>query len=428
MQDPIIKVDNLTKVFKLPREKNTSVKSAIVNFAGRKKGYEVQKALNNVSFEVKRGEFFGIIGRNGSGKSTLLKTLAGIYVPSTGTVEVNGLLTPFIELGVGFNPELTGRENIYLNGALLGFNRKEMKAMYSDIVDFAELEKFMDQKLKNYSSGMQVRLAFSIAIRAESDILLIDEVLAVGDANFQKKSIEVFEELKRAGRTIIFISHSMDYVRQFCDRVAVLDKGRILYNGDSEKAIDKYNKLNFERDKVRTEVENIKGEDTIERLGNGKAMITRHEITDHNNKETVEFVTGKEFSVRLVIKAKETVKNCSTGVMFRKDPQVNLFGLNSYTAGQSIKEIKKGETVEVIFKDRLPLNPGTYYVSYEIATMTSTGYEDIDYLNNAFKINVIGPRLYWGLVDSTPKINIRALRKTDRKVTTAKKNTEGEAS
>src|SRR5690606_31573026 len=152
-----------------------------------KRTYEKQQVLKNISFEIKKGEFVGIVGRNGSGKSTLLKLLAGIYSPDKGSIEVNGKLVPFIELGVGFNPELTGRENVFLNGALLGFNRKEMQAMYKDIVEFAELERFMDQKLKNYSSGMQVRLAFSIAIRAQSDILLIDEVLAVGDAAFQQK-------------------------------------------------------------------------------------------------------------------------------------------------------------------------------------------------------------------------------------------------
>jgi len=196
MDDFAIRVEKVSKIFRLPHEKNSSIKSTVVNFYKRKKGYELQKALENVNFEIKKGEFFGIVGRNGSGKSTLLKLLAGIYTPTKGQVHVRGTLTPFIELGVGFNPELTGRENVYLNGALLGFSRKEMQAMYQDIVDFAEIERFMDQKLKNYSSGMQVRLAFSIAIRAQSDILLIDEVLAVGDAAFQQKCFDYFEELK----------------------------------------------------------------------------------------------------------------------------------------------------------------------------------------------------------------------------------------
>ena len=186
MSDEIaIKVENISKTFKLPHEKTNSIKGAFVNFYRRNRTYEKQEVLKDISFEVKEGEFFGIVGRNGSGKSTLLKMLAGIYSPSKGSITINGKLTPFIELGVGFSPELTGRENVYLNGSLLGFNRQEMDEMYDEIVEFAELEKFMDQKLKNYSSGMQVRLAFSIAIRVKSDILVLDEVLAVGDEAFQ---------------------------------------------------------------------------------------------------------------------------------------------------------------------------------------------------------------------------------------------------
>ncbi len=195
-QDAIV-VKDVSKTFKLPHDQHSGIKQAVVNVFNRNNGYEIQKALTNVSFEIKKGEFFGIVGRNGSGKSTLLKLLAGIYTPDRGLVQINGSLTPFIELGVGFNPELTGRENVFLNGALLGFSRPEIEVMYDDIVEFAELEKFMDQKLKNYSSGMQVRLAFSIAIRAESDILLLDEVLAVGDEAFQRKCFDYFKQLKR---------------------------------------------------------------------------------------------------------------------------------------------------------------------------------------------------------------------------------------
>ena len=212
MQDNLaIKVDNVSKTFILPHEKNNSLKNKIINFTKTKKTYEKQHVLDNISFEVKKGEFFGIIGRNGSGKSTLLKILAGIYSSDDGNVSVYGKLTPFIELGVGFSPELTGRDNVFLNGALLGFSRKEMLSMYDDIVDFAGLEKSMDQKLKNYSSGMQVRLAFSIAIRADTDILVLDEVLAVGDENFQKKCLEVnfaryLAELERI-KNNIFAQH-----------------------------------------------------------------------------------------------------------------------------------------------------------------------------------------------------------------------------
>jgi ABC-2 type transport system ATP-binding protein len=239
-----ISVTNVSKHFRLPHEKHSGLKSAILHFQPGKK-YEVQRVLREISFDIKRGEFLGIVGRNGSGKSTLLKLLAQIYVPNHGKVVVNGSLTPFIELGVGFNPELTGRENVYLNGALLGFDRRQVNAMYSDIVEFAEIGQFMDQKLKNYSSGMQVRLAFSIAIRAKSDILLIDEVLAVGDAAFQQKCFNYFEQLKKQGQTIVFVSHDMTSVKQFCDKAILIDQGVIKQIGKPTDIAYSYDRLNY---------------------------------------------------------------------------------------------------------------------------------------------------------------------------------------
>ncbi|HEX4774487.1 MAG TPA: ABC transporter ATP-binding protein [Candidatus Saccharimonadales bacterium] len=247
MSDDIaVKVDGVSKTFKLPHEKNSSLKSVVINFYKRNKSYEKQKALQDISFEIKKGEFFGIVGRNGSGKSTLLKLLAGIYSPSRGGITINGKLIPFIELGVGFNPELTGRENVFLNGALLGFNRSEMTAMYEDIVEFAELRKFMDQKLKNYSSGMQVRLAFSIAIRAQGDILLLDEVLAVGDAAFQQKCFDYFETLKREKKTVIFVSHDMTAVTRFCTRGIYIEDGEVKKAGDPIDIAELYKMENLE--------------------------------------------------------------------------------------------------------------------------------------------------------------------------------------
>lgn len=243
-KDIAIKVSHISKNFKLPHESQNSLKGRLINFS--KRGYEMQEALKDVSFEVEKGEFFGIVGRNGSGKSTLLKILAGIYTPTSGEVTVNGKLTPFIELGVGFNPELSGRDNVFLNGALLGFSRKEVAAMYSGIVEFAGLERFMDQKLKNYSSGMQVRLAFSIAIRANTDILVLDEVLAVGDEAFQRKCYDYFNELKEAGKTVILVTHDMSAVKRFCTQAVVIDRGKMLYQGDSDGAIEVYRSLNLD--------------------------------------------------------------------------------------------------------------------------------------------------------------------------------------
>lgn len=238
--DEAIRVENLHKSFKLPTEKAFGLKQAIFNGLRGIKGYKEQKVLKGISFKIKKGEFVGIVGKNGSGKSTLLKILAGTYYPGKGDVTINGSLIPFIELGVGFNPELTGRENIYLNGALLGFSNAEVDEMYQEIVDFAELNDFMDQKLKNYSSGMQVRLAFSIAIRARGDILLLDEVLAVGDAAFQRKCFSYFAELKREKKTVILVTHSMESVQQFCTRAIMIESGKIVIDGSPLDVAQKY--------------------------------------------------------------------------------------------------------------------------------------------------------------------------------------------
>ena len=240
--DIAIEVKNLSKSFRLPTEKAFGLKQAFFNRLRGVKGYKEQKVLRNLNLKIKKGEFVGIIGRNGSGKSTLLKTIAGIYYPEKGDIVVDGTLVPFIELGVGFNPELTGRENVYMNGALLGFSNSEMESMYDEIWDFAELNDFQDQKLKNFSSGMQVRLAFSIAIRASGDILLLDEVLAVGDTAFQQKCEEYFASL-HGSQTVILVTHSMQNVRKFCDRAILLENGKLNLDGDPNTVAKAYEEL-----------------------------------------------------------------------------------------------------------------------------------------------------------------------------------------
>ena len=237
-----VAVSGLHKVFKVPLEHRSRLRDHVSNFF-RSPGYRRLEALNDVNLEIRAGEFFGIIGRNGSGKSTLLKILAGIYQPTQGKVKISGRLSPFIELGVGFNPELTARDNIFLNGAILGLDRKDVAAQFDEIIGFAELEDFVDQKLKNFSSGMQVRLAFSVAIRAHAQILLIDEVLAVGDFEFQQKCFNVFRQLKREGRTIIFVSHDLSAISEFCDRVVVLDRGVVRGVYGADEAISEYHRV-----------------------------------------------------------------------------------------------------------------------------------------------------------------------------------------
>ena len=244
MSKAIVEISELTKSFKIPLEASSGVKQQLINILKGRKGYRVFTPLKDISFTINEGDFFGIVGRNGSGKSTLLKTIAGIYTPNSGNVKVHGSLVPFIELGVGFNPELTGRENIFLNGALLGFSHEEMESMYSAIVEFAELEDFMEERLKNYSSGMQVRLAFSIAIRAHADILLLDEVLAVGDEAFQKKCYSYFDKLKREKRTVILVTHDMAAVERVCTKAVFIEDGHVKMIGKPYRIAAAYSRSN----------------------------------------------------------------------------------------------------------------------------------------------------------------------------------------
>lgn len=282
MSDLAVVVRNLHKDFVLPQHRHTSLKQVFVNFWKHHPKVQ-QRVLDGIDFEVKKGDFFGIVGRNGSGKSTLLKILAGVYAPTSGVVETYGPLTPFIELGVGFNPELSGRDNVFLNGALLGFSRKEMQSMYNEIVAFAELEEFMDKKLKNYSSGMQVRLAFSIAVKAKNEILIFDEVLAVGDAAFQQKCFDYFEKLKGEKQTVIFVSHDMSAVRRFCNQAIYLKDGKIIGAGSPDEVADIYTVENIQ-DSATADAEN-----TPEEKLSAAHTLDAKIISQNNEKLTVKF-------------------------------------------------------------------------------------------------------------------------------------------
>jgi ABC-type polysaccharide/polyol phosphate transport system ATPase subunit len=234
-----IEVERVSKTFQIPHEQRTFVKEYVLHpFRGTT--YEQNRALQEVSFSVEQGDFLGVVGPNGSGKSTLLRILAGIYVPDRGSVRVNGLLSPFIELGVGFNVELNARDNIRINATLAGLTARELSERFDEILAFSELERFVDQKLKNYSSGMLVRLAYATAIQIPFDVLLLDEVLAVGDAAFQEKCFATFDRFKEEGKTIVFVSHALELMERFCDRVLALRDGRVLGVGDPEEMIDLY--------------------------------------------------------------------------------------------------------------------------------------------------------------------------------------------
>ena len=369
MKELAIKVSNINKTFKLPHEKNNTIKSAVVNFYSRKKTYDIQHALKDVSFEVKKGEFFGVVGRNGSGKSTLLKLIAGIYSPDSGVIEINGSLTPFIELGVGFNPDLTGRENVFLNGALLGFNRKDMYAMYEDIVEFAELKKFMDQKLKNYSSGMQVRLAFSIAIRAKSDILVLDEVLAVGDENFQRKCITTFRQMKKLGVTVILVSHDMNLVEQFCEKAILIDKGKKVFYGKSTEAAQKYQMLNGEYDKNKKPIESdLFGRKRVEDSEGLGVVSIETKLIDKKGKEKHNVDSSEPIIIESTLTASADITKALHSFTFVdiEGRTISLFSTDQ--SGVSLFDMKNGEKKIIVTEIENIFKEGTYYINPDVST------------------------------------------------------------
>ena len=292
-----------------------------------------------MSFDVYKGEFFGIVGRNGSGKSTLLKLMAGVYSPASGRIDIHGGLTPFIELGVGFNQELSGRDNVFLNGALLGYTRKQMEAMYDEIVEFAELEEHMDKKLKNYSSGMQVRLAFSIAIKAKNDILIFDEVLAVGDEAFQKKCMEIFYEYRRNKQTVILVTHSMENVRSLCTRALMLEDGKIVEIGNVKKVANAYMRSN----------EVSSSNDEVEATGKITPVPSRLIISGVESSYHV----GEKMNLEVSWPNEYKVSWVGVAVVGQKDEYI--FGSN--TGNKKIIGRKVKHSID------LTLGPGLYYIT-----------------------------------------------------------------
>ena len=317
---PAISVQNVSKDFKLRDNRKETLKSKLISkVKNDKESLTVQSVLHNVSLDINEGEFFGIVGRNGSGKSTLLKLLAGIYQPTKGKVGVRGRLVPFIELGVGFNPELSGRDNVYLNGAMLGFSEAEIDQMYEDIVDFAELEQHMDKRLKNYSSGMQVRLAFSMAVRADADVLLIDEVLAVGDSDFQRKCFSYFKKLKREKKTVVFVTHDMSAVREYCDRAVVIDQGEITHIGTPNDIAAEYEKLFINTSNVGAQ------SGTEKRWGTGEVKYSNPEVE----------INDKRISITLGYKSDISAENIIFGVQIKDEAGTLLLGTNTNILGMS---------------------------------------------------------------------------------------------
>ncbi len=371
-----IEVDSLSKNFRLYHERNRYIKAAFLR--GRRARYEEFIALNDVSFDVPHGATLGIIGSNGSGKTTMLKCLTGIYTPEHGSIKIDGKVAALLELGAGFHPELTGSENIFLNGAILGMTKKDVELKFEKIVEFAGLEKFINTPVKNFSSGMVVRLGFSIAAHVEPKILLIDEILSVGDQDFQRKSTEKIEEFRREGRTIVVVSHSLGLVQQLCKEVIWLDKGKIRQAGLAADVISAYTGGSY--------AEHVERDDeSRERWGTGDARINSIELLSSDNIKIQHFDSDSAVKIRFQINAHVRLESPILRVRMTKLNGDVIWATSTQRVSNSIR-ILDGPATATLDIPKLGLLEGTYYLSASISNSMST--TELDHCQNWLRFNV----------------------------------------
>jgi ABC-2 type transport system ATP-binding protein len=342
----------------------------------------VLRALDGVSFDVRQGEFFGIVGRNGSGKSTLLKLLASIYRADAGTIRMAGRLAPFIELGVGFNPELTARENVILNGVMMGLTPKETRAKLSSVIEFAELEEFVDLKLKNYSSGMQVRLAFSVMLEADADVLLIDEVLAVGDAAFQQKCADVFHAMKTAGKTIVLVTHEMGSVEEYCHRAMLINDGKIRHIGEPGEVGRHYLQLNFERGSPEDHA-------TVAAQAGDEVQLVDIWVEDGNGARVESVEHGSQFRLRAELEALRDLPGMAVGFSIANADGMNVADLGIIPErDDEMATLAAGERIKVSAEIENLLLAGRYFVHLGVNRAHAAGVAL--YINSAADFVVFG--------------------------------------
>jgi lipopolysaccharide transport system ATP-binding protein len=376
--DIAIQVADLSKKFSLHLERRDSLKERFVRGRGKTDDFW---ALRDVSFDVERGTTFALIGHNGSGKSTLLKMLAGIYRPTSGSIVANGRVSALLELGAGFHGELTGRENVYLNGAILGMSRKQIDASMDRIIDFAGIGEFIDSPVKIYSSGMYVRLGFSIAITADPEILVVDEIIAVGDEEFQRKCFDYLFELRRLGTTIVIVSHSLPIVTDLCDQGVWLDRGHMRSVGDIRDVVDAYlHDVNLRE--AASETGEV-GTDESTRRGSGEIQIDRIEYLDESGEVRPLLKAGEPCSVRLHYHSNSYLKDIVFGIGFFSESGVNVAGPNS-GYGERAFTVAAGRGFVDFSVDTLPLQPGAYLVSTAVVDRGHT----FDHLDRAFQLRV----------------------------------------
>jgi ABC-type polysaccharide/polyol phosphate transport system ATPase subunit len=366
----VVSIDNVSKRFRIYQERTDTLKELLLF---RRRKYEELWAVRDVSFDVPAGQTLGIIGQNGSGKSTLLKLLSGILRADKGSVTIDGKISALLELGAGFHPDLTGRENVYLNGAILRLSRKQIDAVFDDIVAFSELEEFIDQPVKNYSSGMYTRLGFAVAINVNPDILLVDEVLAVGDQHFQSKCYEKINDLQYQGKTIIFVSHDLDAVRKVCDRAIYMENGVILEDGAAAKVIGAYRSAIADRD-----LEYVEGREGRERdrIGTHEAEITKIELINSKGQNTLGLDSKEKTTIRLTVEFRAEVLDPIFGLTIDTPDGKTVYGTNTLWRGVKTGLFKKGQTLTVDFVQEMRLAGGDYAISPAVAYSDATKYLD----------------------------------------------------
>jgi ABC-type polysaccharide/polyol phosphate transport system ATPase subunit len=395
---PVIVAERVTKTFRVPEERTHTLKERALHPLRRTRS-ESFPALKDVSFEVRNGEFFGIAGRNGSGKSTLLKCLAGIYAVDTGRIWMTGRLSPFIELGVGFNQDLAARDNVVLNGIMMGLSPREARARYDAVIDFAELREFEELKLKNYSSGMYVRLAFAVAIQVDADILLVDEVLAVGDAAFAQKCFDVFSRMRDAGRTIVFVTHDMGTLNRFCHRALLLERGAIVNIGEPHEVADRYLEINFGRAHQHA----ADGED--ERAGDGEARVVEAWIENKQGEREAALLQGQRLTLRALVRFAVNVEDPMASVYVLNEDHVAIVVATTSRAGERSGTFAAGEEVLFSFSFENLLAPGRYSPLFTLAHR-GTGLDLMDRLEGAFSFVVTGPDALGGVVDLPVEVSV----------------------
>jgi ABC-type polysaccharide/polyol phosphate transport system ATPase subunit len=392
-----ITVADLSKTFRLPHQRYSTLKERALH-PFRSREIDELRALQDVSLSIAHGEFFGIVGRNGSGKSTLLKCLAGIYDADDGTIEIDGKLSPFIELGVGFNPDLTARDNVLINAILLGLSRREARRRFDEIIAFAELEEFVDLKLKNYSSGMHVRLAFSVATQVDADVLLVDEVLAVGDAAFQQKCFAQFLDLKAAGRTIVLVTHDMRTVERFCDRAMLIERGRMLDVGDPHEIALAYNEINFGR--------LVHGSSDGARYGDHTAAeITDAWFEDGAGQRITALGQGELLHVVMELRFHVALEEPVFGFTLRNDVGHTVFATRTDMRGVPTGRFQPGEAATMRVGLQNWFAPSVYRLTPSIAR-TAGGTEALDLREDLVSLTVHGTGNAGGVIDLPHEIEV----------------------